>query len=168
MIARSDGIYCKAKWAARPTRSAPPPHPKTPNKPNRPAPPSQTVSRNTNHETRAKASYELQKNISPFLHNDLPAHHPHKHPKNLTPHATFQARPVRIVHRINPPRLAKSVRGCSCGEDSLRGNDSKSRADTRMTPRGVAVKQMCGSTASAPSDEATSHPLNLHPPRLLR
>ena len=33
-----------------------------------------------------------------------------------------------------------------------------------MTPKGVAVKQMCGSTTPASSDEAKGHPLNLHLP----
>ena len=33
-----------------------------------------------------------------------------------------------------------------------------------MTPRGVAVKQMCGSTTPASSDEAKNRPLNLHLP----
>ena len=67
------------------------------------------VSRNTKHETRAKASHQRRKYFSPNPDNNLAPHHPRTTPKNLTPHATLQPRPVRIVHPINSPRLARTV-----------------------------------------------------------
>ena len=79
-----------------------------------------TVSRNTKHETRdtSHSRHKPGKYFSPHAHNNLAPHHPRTTPETLTPHATLQPRPVRIVHPINSPRLARTVRGCSCGEDS--------------------------------------------------
>jgi len=86
------------------------------------APPAQRhrVSRNTNHETRITSESQSPAPQIFFAnaHNNLQPHHPKTTQKNLTRHATLQSRPVRIVHPTNSPRLARTVRGCSCGEDS--------------------------------------------------
>ena len=88
------------------------------------------------------------------------------HPKKLDPPCYLPTKAGTDCSSNQPARLARTIRGCSCGEAPSADLIAKPNNDTRMTARGVAVKRMCGSTTPASSDEAKSHLLNLHLTRL--
>ena len=62
------------------------------------------VSRITKHETRDTSESQSPAPQIFFAQSlqQLTPHHLQTTPKNLTPHATLQPRPLRIVHPINP------------------------------------------------------------------